>query len=34
MSTIIFSVLISLCMFGAGFAVGWAYSPINKENKK
>lgn len=34
MSTIIFSVLISLCMFSAGFAVGWAYSPIDKGSKK
>lgn len=34
MSTIIFGILVSLCMFGAGFAVGWAYSPIDKGNKK
>ena len=34
MSTIIVGILVSLCMFGAGFAVGWAYSPIDKGSKK
>lgn len=34
MNTIILIFLISLCMFGAGFAVGWAYSPIDKGSKK
>lgn len=34
MSTIIFSILVSLSMFALGFVVGWAYSPIDKGSKK